>query len=73
MGGLDMKTDKKTINLIKKWEKAEQDLFDNISEKKNFSGECNCDFKDGVETISIIHEGDYEEIIHFCVMCGGVK
>jgi len=59
----------KLENLIKRYEELEAKIFEELSKKVGFGDDCNCKG----ETVKMIHEGEFDEVMIFCVECGGVK
>lgn len=59
----------KTINDYSSeyWE-AEEKLIGCLKEMPNYNKSCNCD---ECEQIKLIHQGFYDEIIRYCLACGG--
>jgi len=50
--------------------KAENNLMNSIEHLNNYGKECGCDGCD--DSFKIIHNGRYEEIIEYCLSCGGI-
>lgn len=62
---------KKEMNrLIEIYSKTEDKILDELSKLKNWSSECDCE-RDERETIKFIHEGQFDEVMTYCVTCGG--
>ncbi len=60
-------TDKKTKKLVSDYISAERILLNHLHNLEN-DGECSCDDR---EIIRVIHEGNFPEIITYCINCGG--
>lgn len=50
------------------YSRAEKDLIDELSKLKNWSNECDCEER---EIVKMVHEGNFDEIMIFCLSCGG--
>lgn len=57
--------------LIQIDELAQEGIFDLISEMPRFSDECNC--RGRTKTFKMIHEGQDDEVMEYCLECGGIK
>lgn len=54
--------------LVNKYYLLEDDINIGLSGLTNFGGECDCKSPNVYKNI---HEGDFDEIIEFCIYCGG--
>ena len=61
-------TDKETKKLVSDYIDSERILLNHIHNLENGDTECNCADR---EIIKIVHEGEFAEIITYCVNCGG--
>ena len=62
--------DKKIGKLVRIYMDTEQKLLDELGELKQSGSECSC--RNSGETLKFIHEGEFDEIIKYCLNCGGV-
>ncbi len=59
---------KEIKKLVEEYGKTEQKLLKEINELKNVGADCNCDDR---EIIKVIHEGNFDEMVAYCLNCGG--
>lgn len=63
------KQQKKVDKAVARYIKVEKALLGELANLKNWGGDCNCEIMG--EKIKIIHEGNFDEIITYCINCGG--
>ncbi len=66
---IDSLGDKTTAErLVKEYVEAEKKLLIELDRLKNGGGDCNCDKR---KIINTIFDGEYPEILTYCINCGG--
>ncbi len=63
-----MKMKKEIKKLVNRYVLTEEKLLEELDELKNAGVDCNCDDR---EIIKVIHEGNFDEMVAYCLNCGG--
>ena len=62
---------KELFNKVRTYGRLEKEIFDLLTTLPSWSDECKCNNKHYKASIKLVHEGEFDEIMNFCLECGG--